>query len=766
MPAKQKSDGIVTRSDDVSDFSEPEALQFQPVQLRAVGVVQKFKVLASYRVTRVSDWLAVNFASEFERGLAFNLLPMFLAIGIAIYFSVHTEPILAIVILSAAGLASFVFAMKVHGKAFYVLSAFATIIVGMSAGGISAYLASTHQIERQITADVRGTIISVDENRRGSPRLLISPARIEGIADDRLPIKIRLSTTSKHIKYTPGLEVHGLARLYPVSGPVYPGSYDFSFFGWFYGLGGSGFFMGKPDLTPSRSNQGFRDQFLVSINKLREKIKARVERALPGSGGDVAVALITGDKTRIPQEVQQSLRNTGLAHILAISGLHMALVTLTVIWIVRLTAACLPNLSLYYPIKKWAVCIGFITATSYLLLSGMGIATQRAWIMISVMLLAVLLDRKAITIRSVAVSAALILLFNPQNLFSPGFQMSFAAVASLVAGYELLRKRKSDHADELLSTRHNGWIWSMVKLPLGYLSGIATTSLIAGAATSFVAAWHFHQIAPLGLLANVLAMPIVGLIIMPFALLSIILMPYSLEFLPLILVDFGIGLVIDISIWVEQLLPRGVTGTLPGFTLALFGVSLAILTLFRTRIRYISLLSIPLGLLFWQSPQTPDILVSENGKAIAFLDGQGEYRALYPRRNKFVSDIWSKAWGNGNIKPIDTTRDQCNSERCIVVLPSSLVMHIVYNPDFLRSSCGRADILIAPRLRWVHCNGRIPTLILKRFDFEKRGSKAIIIGDRPNNGRHQITVHDGLPDLDRPWSRTVRPIDEINDIAG
>ncbi|MEM9277009.1 MAG: ComEC/Rec2 family competence protein [Pseudomonadota bacterium] len=717
----------------------------------------------TYHDTKGTFIHALNW--ELDRGLAFNIAPVFLAIGIIIYFTLPAEPLFLALVITFCCLFAAAIRIEYHGKLFFLVAGLTLVLAGMSAAKLSVMRSATPQIERQMTAVVSGVVLLIDQNRRGSPRMVLRPVKIGGLSQQQLPNKIRLSTTSREQGFKTGMQVEGLARLQPVSGPVYPGSYDFSFHSWFSGLGGSGFFMGAPAIVTQHPTLDVTEQIAVTVNGIRDLIEQRIVDAIPGAGGDVAVALITGDKSRIPEDVQQSLRNTGLAHILAISGLHMALVTLTIISSLRFVFSLSPRLVLNYPVKKWAACGGFLGATLYLFLSGGGIAKQRAWILISVMLLAVLLDKRAITMRSVAVSACIILLISPESLFAPGFQMSFAAVASLVAGYEFLTKRRREQAENRFSPARLNWVSKLTSGLFGYVSGLATTSLIAGMATAFVAAWHFHQVAPLGLLANMLAMPIVGFVIMPFALFSMLLMPYGLEVLALWPVAYGIGWVVDIAQWVDGLSSVGVTGALPITSLALFGCFLSVLTLFRTRLRLWSFLPVFMVVPFLARPEVPHILISENGRAIAVKTENNQLALLYPRRNAFVTEIWGKAFSGGNTESLNLPKDQCNSERCIVVLPSSDVLHVVYNPDLLRSSCQRADILVAPRLWWVDCRERKPELVLKRYDFEQYGSHAIFIAAQPGMTRQSegVRVVAGLPKSTRPWSRNVRPIDEISD---
>ena len=497
------------------------------------------------------------------------------------------------------------------------------------------------------------------------------------------------------------------------------------------------------------------------------------------------MALITGNRSLLDEATQQMLRDAGLAHILAISGLHMALVTLTVVWVARFCLALSPQLTQFYPIKKWAVVAGFIAATLYLFISGTGVATQRAWIMISVMLLAVLMDRRAITMRSVAVSALVIMMFDPKSLLSPGFQMSFAAVAALVAGYEAVDRWRLRRVVTYGPGREIGWWLRPVKAVFVYLGGITLTSLIAGSATAIFAAWHFMQVPVLGILGNLLAMPVVALLVMPLALLSVLLVPFGYEPLALWPLAHAISLVLDIAGKVSAIAPPVMTGHHSGVVLALAALALILLTLLKTRLRFVSILPVGLMVLLAEREPVPDLVISENGRAVAAQTDAGKLVLLYPRRNAFVSGIWKKAW------PVTDTEAQiallsktegCDKEQCVFELANGLKVHLVYDPDLLESSCGQADILVAPRLWWVNCRDRKPKLVLKRGDFEQFGTHQLYLepaeaAARPNRtgadriaaGRKNlnrltspvqafgIRIETALPPPTRPWHRTVAP---------
>lgn len=715
-----------------------------------IGTLKRLKILAGIQKQSAVSSVSAAVQYELDTGLGFILVPVCLAVGIILYFLAPVEPTWFISAFIPVILVLFLKTGK-RATGFHLVAFFLFALCGMLAAKVSTLRTDYPIIERQITGNITGTILAVDSNRRGSPRYVVKPFSIKGLGTGQIPERVRLSSASKKVVFEPGDLISGSARLQPVSGPVYPGGYDFSFFARQDHLGGSGFFMGAPVSAKKKQKLGIGDTLTIMFNRTRLAIAKRIESALPGPQGRVATALVIGDKTGIPADIQNSLRATGLAHILAISGLHMALVTLTVIWMVRLVLVANGSLILWFPGKKWAAAAGFLFATFYLMLSGGGVATQRAWVMISVMLCAVMLDRRAITMRSVAISAVIILLLSPASLLGPGFQMSFAAVASLVAVYEIFQRNRKSH-DRTTAIWGNSSTPGLLARVSRYFGGLAMTSLIAGTATAFVAAWHFHQVPVLGLLANILAMPVVSLLVMPGVLLSLLLMPFGYEFLALYPVGVGIDMIVEVSRWVESLGSVFVVGIMPPFTLAAFALAITTFCVMKSGLRWVGLMPIAMIPVFYDQPKVPDVLIAENGRAVAVKMENQSLSLLFPKRENFVTEIWAKAYANGDMKRLQKHADACNRERCIHVLTNGLTLHIVYDPDLLNSSCQRADILVAPRLRWVNCRKRVPRLILRRGNFEERGTHALYFD------QHEIRMATGLPEPTRPWHRKLTPL--------
>ena len=225
-----------------------------------------------------------------------------------------------------------------------------------------------------------------------------------------------------------------------------------------------------------------------------------------------------GDQRGIAEETQEAMRASGLGHILSISGLHMALVAGSVFWLIRALLALSPALALDYPIKKWAAAGALVVATFYLGISGAEVATVRSYVMLAIMLVAVMLDRRALTLRNVALAALVILVFSPESLLSISFQMSFAATVALIATYEALSARADRKLDLADATGSDAGSAAHGRRS----STLFLTSLVAGLATAPFGAFYFQRVAPLTIVANMAVAPAVGFVVMPMALLSVV----------------------------------------------------------------------------------------------------------------------------------------------------------------------------------------------------------------------------------------------------
>ena len=732
------------------------------------GLRTRLAVRLADTVQHGRERLAQEWLLEREAGGLFNLVPVLLALGITGYFWAQAEPLFAMLLATAAIALALAMTQRHHSLVHAIMIATMLVFAGAALAQWRTQATNHPVLDTGIKARISGIVIEADTNSRGSPRYLIRPGAIDKIPGGKLPYLVRISAGSKGQRFEPGDAIVGLASLQPLSGPAYPGGYDFGFFARFDGMGGAGFFMGAPkvastsDAVPALST---REILTIALNRFRREIASRIRVSLPGDEGAVAIALITGDRSAIPSKIQDSLRQSGLAHILAISGLHMALVTLTVVAVLRHVLAWFPALALHYPIRKWAACAGLLSASLYLVISGASVATQRAWLMIAIMLAATLADRRALTIRNVALAATIILCLSPEALLEPGFQMSFAAAAALVAAYEAVTERNARRF-ALRGRETPGWAMGVVKSAVTQVSSLAFTSIVAGIATGLFAAWHFHRIAPMGFVANLAAMPVVSFLVMPLALLSSLLMPYGLEFLTLDALGWSIRRVVEISDWANSFGISGVTGAKPMAFLALGATGLACLTLLRSKLRLLGLAFAAFLPLTFSAGKPPDLLISQDGRAIAMATSSGRLLLAYPRRNAFVSDIWLRAYSGGMAESDRSMIGKCDKDHCIATLQQAVSVHVVFAPKLLAQACEQADILVAPRLRWVNCKGRKPAIILKREDFENRGTHAIHLPQHPRLQMAAARQIEGKPSVPPAKSaRQDRPTRKDRDAA-
>ncbi|HZT49736.1 MAG TPA: ComEC/Rec2 family competence protein, partial [Hyphomicrobiaceae bacterium] len=491
---------------------------------------------------------------EAEQERWFLWLPVMFGAGIALYFALPTEP------WTGAALLPVLAALALHlGLGRAVLRSLATVSLLTIALGVAAGKLRTEAVRAPVivsetrTVGITGYVELVEPRPTQGQRLTIRLTELEQHEAHRTPYRVRVRTFAETRGLQPGDAVRLRASLSPPPGPSLPGDYDFARAAWFQSLGGVGYSRAAPEMAADLPAPPLSLQVSAAVARVRQAIGRRVTEALPGQTGAIANALITGERGGITEATNQAFRDAGLFHILSISGLHMVIMAGAVFFTIRLVLAAIPAIALRYPIKKWAAAGAMVGALAYLMISGAAFATVRSYIMISIMFLAVLLDRPAVALRNVALAALAILLLWPESLFDPGFQMSFAAVVALVSAYEWLRRREERRAP------------SAARGPLGhglrFLAGIVASTLIASLAVAPFGIYHFHNTQQFAVLANLIAIPICNVIVMPAALASLVAMPLGLEALPLAVMGWGIEAMVRCADWVSRL--PGAVGRVP-----------------------------------------------------------------------------------------------------------------------------------------------------------------------------------------------------------
>ncbi len=645
-----------------------------------------------------------------------------LGTGAALYFALPAEPPAAAGWGAAAAAFAGIAAASINPAARIPLALAAALALGFGAAKLSEERIAAPVLSQAMTLHLTGRVLSVDPAAYGS-RLVVGSLRSGGFAGavpGRARIAVRGVTALR-----PGDGISLTARLLPPPGPSEPGDSDFARAAFFEGIGAVGFSYGAPIPAPLASQPDLMARIPAGVELLREIMTARIRAALPGSDGAIASALITGERGGIEPDDETALRDAGLAHVLAIAGLHMALVGVGLFWLVRAVLAAFPPVALNYPIKKWAAGAALLGAGFYLVISGATASSTRAFVMLAMMLLAILADRPALSMRSLALAAAIVLLWRPQSVTEPGFQMSFAAVAALVAVAEWEQRRQR--------VQPHGTFYR-------YLRGIALTSLVGSLATMPFAIFTFDRATHYAVLGNLLAMPVMGFVVMPAAALGVMAMPFGLEAAPLHLMGWGIDIMLRTGRFVSAL-PGAVTvsrawpvGALAAMTLG--GLWLAI---WRTGWRWLGLAPIAAGIVIALAARAPDILVAADARTIALRGSDGRIHFPRPPKDRFSAARWLARDGDARSVKDAAGGATCDGESCVMTLPDGNLIAMPFRMEAVAEDCAHAAIILSA-VPVENCPG--PKLVLD--------SRAIALG-----GGYAITDGVALSVRqsrgDRPW---------------
>ncbi len=557
---------------------------------------------------------------EFTRGFVFS--PVVLALGILTFFQLSIEP--SIWASALAGLCACVSGVILWRSGYYVrpiLWFLALFSLGFAVAGTRSYMIAAPVLEWRYYGAVEGRVIGLDRSGSGALRVTLDQVALGRRPPHETPEKVRISLFGDDAEVRPkaGARVMTTAHLSPPSGPAEPHGFDFQRHAWFQQTGALGYT--RIPLLLAAPAQAERSFFALRLALLE-----RIQSHLDGQTGAFASALMTGDRSGLSQQTLTDLRHSNLAHLLAISGLHMGLVAGFVFAALRIVFALIPKTAPGSSAKKIASLGGLIAAAGYLGLSGGSVATERAFVMAAVALGAIMLERRAISLRAVALAALIILIRKPEAVTGPGFQMSFAATTALVVTFNAMTARRAGR----------GPSHPIVRL----ITGTVISSAVAGLATLPIAAAHFNNIAHFGLFANLVSVPLMGIMIIPLAVVAVCLMPLHLEEIPLFFMGFGLDWILAVAHDVSHL-PNAISKVVAPPSWAFFTLCLGflVLGLMLSRLRYLGVLPIIVALFAWVGAERPDVLISGTGTLVGVM--QGGERALNKAKGAgFVAGVW------------------------------------------------------------------------------------------------------------------------------
>jgi len=720
------------------------------------------------------------------RGMLFA--PVYLGTGAIVWFKSGSDPP-ALSVAAGFVLLTVIFVAKRRSGAFqrHCLFAAMMVLAGMLLAAWQTWRTATVMLDTAVTTTITGRIERREVDDRGRWRYGLEILATEAPVLHRAPSGVTVLVRGAGEPFSPGDVIRGRARLIPPAGPALPGLYDFAFAAYFDGVGANGFLYGAlQKISPDGDMED--DGGLADIGRwmasVRGRIGDRIRAILPGDTGAFAASLVNDERRAITPETIDALRVSGLTHIIAISGLNMALSA--GIFYVGLRHA----LSLFAGVvqarssKKIAAVGALATLTAYYLISGFGVSAERAFIMMAIMLVAVLFDRPSVSLRNVALSAIVILVLSPSEVLGASFQMSYAATLALVSGYRLWKGRA--RGERRFFPLPVPWA---LKAAGGMFAGIATTSLIGGASTAIFSIEHFHRLATYGLAANLAALPIVSFVIMPVGMMAMLLMPFGLDVVPWHITGLGIDAVIWIAKGVAAWGGNVPFARLPPWVFPLVIAGMLLMGLLRTRLRHLGALLIVLTVAAAAAvpgKPPPDLMVAEDGELVALMrDGH-----LEPNRQRppdFIFEQWQRALGIDAWQPphmltnaftpardskrkgrilLDAGQRQtvrsdmeqaldlvpgggfaCNrKDWCVAILANAEILVTIGDAAYLGPACDTGDIVISSsRLRLNRC--RSGALLFSASSLRQTGALEIeTAAEKPAI----TTTFDGVT---RAWNR-------------
>ena len=611
-----------------------------------------------------SVWTA---AIHLQSGRFFLWLPVAFGTGAAAYLSLAFEPAWLWVLAPLAVVATACGLMRRFSPNAYATN-FALLLLMIASGFAVCKLRAEH-VRAPVISTVNGNTFSfrafvVDNvsNDQEAPRLLLAPITIRGVAPDRVPLRIRISLRPGMVEATgikPGDAIQVFAILNPPPSPFIPGGYDFAQGAYFQGIGAVGFAPGEPHLIDERPGN-WRLDWVLKLNRLRwDMTQSIVHTISPAFGSEIggfAAALVTGNQAYVSIAMVQSMRDSGLAHILSISGVHMAIVGGFVFFALRWLMAAIPWLALRVPIKKVAAGLSIICIFAYLAISGAPAPAVRSAVVAVIAFGAILIDRRALSLRALAIAAFVVIALTPEAVVQPGFEMSFMATAALLALAETLKPP----IRELQLPRWVRFIQSSVHG--AWLS--LQASVVATAATTPFAIAYFNRFTLYGLFSNLFEAPVTGALVMPPLAIGTVALNTPIAWVALRIAGAGLWLIRFISDTAARL-PGAVIdwASAPNFVLSLSTAGMLWVCLIRGWGRWLGLI-LACSILYWPRVVPPDVWIDPEGGNAAVRTATGAY-VLRPKVRQYGFEQWSHHYG---LRMLDqTARDadyECTGFAC------------------------------------------------------------------------------------------------------
>ncbi|WP_349967850.1 ComEC/Rec2 family competence protein [Wolbachia endosymbiont of Armadillidium arcangelii] len=697
--------------------------------------------------------IIVNYIRNNLRNEKYNLIlwvPVFQCVGALTYFSLNCEPSCISIFLLLSPI--LILIAILHKKYAILCIALIAVLVGFTASKLRTASIDTKILDKEkyvkdIVATVkdindRGSykqfLLSVSTISKSSPVIPAPPFVIPvldtgiqkkkiwsraGMTPDRALDNIRISVITKveeGIKI--GDQVKLSAKLFPLKIAPSEYAYDFARIAYYQKISATGFATSKIVLHKKAEARKFQEY----IESFRQYIYENLQQNTKKPHADIISALLIGKKDGIDQKTMNAIRDSGIAHLFAISGLHLSFVAGLFFIVFRNLFAISETLTLKYNTKKISAFLTILPTTFYLLITGMQISAQRAYIMVILVLVAIMIERKYRGLIAIAFAASVILIIEPEAILKPGFQMSFSAVLALVASYQI-------NANKFLKIK-------IIK----YFVSIMISSVIASLATVPYTIYNFNYFSISGIITNLIAIPIVTLIIIPLGIIYVLLIPLGIEWIITPLIERPIESVLYITNAIANLQYLIIPiRTFPASSIIIITLGLLWLCLWERNWRFLGIFFIVLGICFSTAYKTPDILI--NADNVAVKESDNLLYSLTRKNRNFVVKTWAKQ--NGQNQILNHTkysnpdkRLKCNDYGCIYNKGNSKSVLLAYKKEDILENCGKVDLIIQ----------------LSEFNYSVCNTKTIKYADLGTYGTHSAWLTNRYVKINtvrsnRPW---------------
>jgi competence protein ComEC len=696
--------------------------------------------------------VAAAVAKETALRRPFLWTPVLAGAGALLYFAADHEPSLPVALALFLALAFGAYRARGAPRFFIPLVLLACVTGGFFSACWRAARVDAPILPRIGVGFLTGFVEEVDLRRAGA-RFVLRVASAEGLPGDAAPARVRLTTRGEP-NFKAGDFIALKARLLPPAHASLPGGYDFARDAYFLGLGAVGSALGRVDILPPPDPAPWSLRFYAAVDRARNALASRVYNVLQGDAGAIAAAMVTGKRDFLSDNAKELIRRAGIFHVVTISGIQMSLVAGFFFVGLRRLFACSRTLALNYPIKKWAAALAIFGAILYDVGRGSRVGTERALVMTLVMLVAVLFDRPALSMRNLAWAAFFVLAFEPEALLGASFQLSFAAVAALIAVFEARAETRAAMRGAQGIVRADA---SMMRVFARFFQAPSTgpgaalfATLCATSATASFMANDFHELSPYVLIGNPLTLAIIEFFAVPCALLGAMLYPLGLD----AFVWRYLGLGIDLIASIAKLIASAPGADFPVKSFApwaIFFLALALLSIVLWRSWLLRSMAVPfaaIGLIGASSSAGFDLAVGPSGEAAALRQSGGSLALLGRRPDAFAAEQWLRADADSRPPGDATGGVACDDAGCAARAIDGRLVALVEKRGALIEDCARAAIVVTPLFAPQGCGAPI---VIDRRKLEETGAVAL----RFLGARVEWTTARSRGE-DRPWSRAPR----------